>query len=152
MDPMAAAQRRAGARMTRILLSMSSAGQAAFYSGEMVLDLGEGWAVQADPYNNTFRLDYSPLRLYQEEQAQLAEREREKRAALAADIGTRPPIPKDVQMFVWQRDSGRCVQCASNQNLEFDHIIPFSMGGSSTARNLQLLCESCNRSKGADFG
>lgn len=63
----------------------------------------------------------------------------------------RQPIPDDVKMFVWQRDNGRCVKCGSQQNLEFDHIIPFSKGGSNTARNLQLLCEKCNRSKGANL-
>ncbi|MBN1139724.1 MAG: HNH endonuclease [Anaerolineae bacterium] len=61
----------------------------------------------------------------------------------------RSPIPDEVKMFVWRRDGGCCVKCGSRENLEFDHIIPLAMGGSNTARNLQLLCEKCNRSKGA---
>jgi len=61
--------------------------------------------------------------------------------------GRRKPIPDDVKMFVWQRDSGKCVKCGSRENLEFDHIIPLSKGGSNTARNIQLLCEKCNREK-----
>lgn len=64
----------------------------------------------------------------------------------------RAPIPQDVKMTVWQRDGGRCVACESQQNLEFDHVIPVAMGGSNTARNLQLLCETCNRRKGATLG
>ncbi|MGH9637491.1 MAG: HNH endonuclease [Candidatus Angelobacter sp.] len=63
----------------------------------------------------------------------------------------REQIPESVRMFVWQRDGGRCVKCGGQENLEFDHIIPVSMGGSNTARNIQLLCERCNRSKGANI-
>ena len=59
----------------------------------------------------------------------------------------RRPIPQDVKDAVWRRDEGRCVQCGSNENLEFDHIIPISKGGANTYRNIQLLCEPCNRSK-----
>ena len=59
----------------------------------------------------------------------------------------RERIPEDVRIFVWKRDEGRCVQCGSRENLEFDHMIPFSKGGGSTARNIQLLCETCNREK-----
>lgn len=56
-----------------------------------------------------------------------------------------------VKMFVWQRDQGRCVTCGSQERLEYDHIIPIAKGGSNTARNLQLLCERCNRAKGASI-
>jgi 5-methylcytosine-specific restriction endonuclease McrA len=41
------------------------------------------------------------------------------------------------------------VKCGSQRSLEFDHIIPVALGGSNTARNIQLLCEGCNRAKGA---
>lgn len=60
----------------------------------------------------------------------------------------RERIPEGVRLFVWQRDEGRCVSCGSRERLEFDHIIPVAEGGSSTERNVQLLCETCNRRKG----
>lgn len=66
-------------------------------------------------------------------------------------IFKREPIPDDVKMFVWQRDGGRCAKCGSQEKLEYDHIIPISKGGSNTARNIQLLCETCNRSKSANI-
>jgi hypothetical protein len=71
--------------------------------------------------------------------------------ARMSQAGRREPIHDDVKVFVWQRDEGVCVRCGSNQNLEFDHIIPLSMGGANSARNLQLLCEGCNRSKGGSL-
>ena len=66
--------------------------------------------------------------------------------------GKRKPIPQDVKDKVWNRDNGKCIQCGSNEDLEFDHIIPFSKGGANTYRNLQLLCEECNRSKSDNIG
>ena len=61
----------------------------------------------------------------------------------------REPIPEKVRHEVWRRDEGKCVDCGSRERLEFDHIVPLSKGGSNTARNLELRCESCNRRKGA---
>jgi len=57
-------------------------------------------------------------------------------------------IPTQVKVDVWKRDKGKCVKCGSNINLHYDHIIPFSKGGSSTtAANIQLLCAKCNLKK-----
>lgn len=60
----------------------------------------------------------------------------------------REAIPRAVQREVWQRDAGKCVECGTREKLCFDHIVPFSRGGSNTVRNVQLLCEHCNSSKG----
>jgi hypothetical protein len=57
-------------------------------------------------------------------------------------------IPTSVKLEVWKRDKGKCVQCGSQDNLHFDHIIPFSKGGSSLiAKNIQILCARHNLSK-----
>ena len=61
-------------------------------------------------------------------------------------------ITQSVKDRVWNRDGGKCVICGTNENLEFDHIIPFSKGGANTYRNIQLLCESCNREKSDKIG
>ena len=57
-------------------------------------------------------------------------------------------IPGDVKRAVWARDGGRCVQCQDNRYLEYDHIIPHSLGGANTYNNVQLLCRQCNSDKG----
>ena len=59
----------------------------------------------------------------------------------------REVIPEAVRIAVWRRDGGKCVKCGSRKNLEYDHIIPLSKGGSNTVRNIELLCEKCNRKK-----
>jgi 5-methylcytosine-specific restriction endonuclease McrA len=73
-------------------------------------------------------------------------------------------VPQDLKDQVWKRCQGMCQAnwrtdssldkntgdiCGSNENLEFDHIVPYSRGGKTTYRNLQLLCQRHNRIKGA---
>ena len=58
-------------------------------------------------------------------------------------------IPTHVKLEVWKRDHGRCVKCGATDELHFDHIIPFSRGGTSlTVDNIQLLCARHNLEKG----
>lgn len=59
----------------------------------------------------------------------------------------RSPIPDNVRVLVWQRDSGKCVVCGAQENLIFDHITPVAKGGSTAEINIQLLCERCHREK-----
>jgi len=57
-------------------------------------------------------------------------------------------IPTQVKLEVWKRDRGKCVVCGATDELTFDHIIPYSKGGTSlSAKNIQLLCERHNIAK-----
>jgi hypothetical protein len=57
-------------------------------------------------------------------------------------------IPTQVKLEVWKRDSGKCVACGSKDNLHFDHILPYSKGGTSLkSENIQLLCARHNLEK-----
>lgn len=59
-------------------------------------------------------------------------------------------IPTNVKLEVWARDNGRCVTCGATDELHFDHIVPFSKGGTSLkAENIQLLCARHNLKKSA---
>jgi len=57
-------------------------------------------------------------------------------------------IPSRVKAEVWSRDKGKCVECGSEDHLHFDHILPYSKGGTSeSAENIQLLCARHNLQK-----
>jgi hypothetical protein len=57
-------------------------------------------------------------------------------------------IPQWVKIAVAHRDGGKCRRCGSAYELQYDHIVPYSGGGSSTdVNNIQLLCGRCNRLK-----
>lgn len=59
-------------------------------------------------------------------------------------------IPTRVKLAVWKRDQGRCALCGAEDDLHFDHIIPYTLGGSSTKpENIQLLCARHNLQKHA---
>lgn len=56
-------------------------------------------------------------------------------------------IPASVKREVWLKAEGKCQQCSSKFGLQYDHIVPFALGGASVVSNLRLLCQSCNQRK-----
>ena len=56
-------------------------------------------------------------------------------------------ISSTTKKIVYARDGGKCRCCGSTIELEYDHIKPYSCGGSNDRSNIQLLCQKCNRSK-----
>ena len=68
----------------------------------------------------------------------------------------RASIPRQFKRILFGQQEGRCVgyNCACGNvpmpfaALQGDHIVPFSRGGSDDFDNWQLLCGSCNASKG----
>lgn len=57
---------------------------------------------------------------------------------------------KDIEDLL-RLQRGMCANCGERLNgkHDVDHIYPISKGGSNDPSNLQLLCGTCNRSKGA---
>jgi hypothetical protein len=59
-------------------------------------------------------------------------------------------IPAEVKRTVWQRDGGRCAfngrqgRCRETGFLEYHHVVPFAVGGETTAANIELRCRSHN--------
>lgn len=64
------------------------------------------------------------------------------------DIIQQRYIPGKIMQEVFLRDKGKCVVCGSEDNLHYDHKIPYSKGGTSIdSKNIQLLCARHNLRK-----
>lgn len=62
-------------------------------------------------------------------------------------VKTRPKISQAIRRGIMERDGYRCQHCSATEQLQIDHIVPWSKGGASTTDNLQVLCAPCNLSK-----
>lgn len=70
----------------------------------------------------------------------------------------RTHMPEWVKRAVFYRDRGRCVLCGKDlsgqlaisgeREIHYDHMVPLEQGGMNDVTNIQLLCSSCNLSKG----
>lgn len=57
-------------------------------------------------------------------------------------------ISHELKYKILNRDGGVCQNCGDIEDLSIDHKLPVSRGGVSHEHNLQILCMSCNSSKG----
>lgn len=67
-------------------------------------------------------------------------------------VDPRRAFSAEEKAAVYFRDGKKCKSCGNEfeiGQLEVDHVLPFSRGGMTDLSNAQLLCVSCNRSKGA---
>lgn len=63
-------------------------------------------------------------------------------------------ISRETMLQVIRRDGQICQAChrpVPDNEVEFDHIIPYSRGGTTTAHNLRLVHRNCNRTRGASL-
>jgi len=59
-------------------------------------------------------------------------------------------IPREIMFKVARRDNHVCQLChqyVPDDQVHFDHIIPYSKGGPTSVANIRLLCAICNRKK-----
>jgi hypothetical protein len=80
-------------------------------------------------------------------QALLVMLERDDDEGIEWELGFRlaDPIPDDVKRLVFERDGGRCLACGSHELIQYDHVVPSSLGGDNEPQNIRLLCAGCNR-------
>jgi hypothetical protein len=112
----------------------------------------------------TFHILFSDLRFLKDFQDLVAESISEISAeefptVLRIDGVLRRPkhIPKWLRKAIFHRDKGRCQACscdltgviALGSEIHIDHIRPLARSGSNDPTNFQLLCERCNKRKGA---
>jgi len=88
---------------------------------------------------------------------------REKLAAAVASKATLPfqkaidararsrTIPTAIRRELWRRQQAKCARCGSQRTLQIEHIQPWALGGSNDARNLTLLCRTCNQRSAIEY-
>mgnify|MGYP000253421870 CR=1 FL=1 len=55
-----------------------------------------------------------------------------------------------MKLKVYEKQKGICAKCGKHfelNEMEADHITPWSEGGKTNEENCQMLCKSCNRHK-----
>lgn len=113
-------------------------------------------------YNRYHKNTYNPIALEQEVATLMADDDVTKKSGiykyvLEKAIGTIDPSGLSIRTFsdsqkrtVYTQQGGICTCCGKKykyEEMEGDHIKPWSKGGKTEIANLQMLCRDCNRRK-----
>ena len=67
------------------------------------------------------------------------------------ELDTKRTLSHDEKLKIWNENKHRCKSCNKEftnfNEVEFDHIQPYSKGGKTQVENTQKLCKNFNRSK-----
>lgn len=111
--------------------------------------------------NEVFTILFNDRRLMREYNLKLAEDIRQLKRCDYPDLLEEdgvvkrfPKIPRWLEKGLRYRDKERCQLCGADlsipdKTIHFDHIVPLKNGGTNDPKNYQILCETCNTSKGA---
>ena len=113
-------------------------------------------------YNRYHKNTYDPIALEQEIATLMADEDVTKKNGiykyvLEKAIGNDDPSVLGIRAFsdsqkrtAYEQQGGVCPHCGKKyeyEEMEGDHIIPWSKGGKTELANLQMLCQACNRRK-----
>ena len=106
-----------------------------------VFDLVDGWQVEQEERSVfKFRLESSSATVAESSMPE----------GTVSGLEHPRVIPGAIKQEVFKRDGGKCVMCGAEDELHFDHVLPYSRGGSSlVAENVQILCARHNLEKSA---
>jgi HNH endonuclease domain protein len=113
-------------------------------------------------YNRYHKNTYDPIALEQEIATLMADEDVTKKSGiykyvLEKAIGNDDPSVLGIRAFsdsqkrtIYEQQGGVCPHCGKKyeyEEMEGDHITPWSKGGKTELENLQMLCQACNRRK-----
>lgn len=120
---------------------------------------GLPWGIYCNRYHKN---SYSPIALEQEIATLMADEDVTKKSGiykyvLEKAIGNNDPSGLSIRTFsdsqkrtIYEKQGGVCPHCGKKyeyEEMEGDHINPWSKGGKTELTNLQMLCQACNRRK-----
>ena len=86
-----------------------------------------------------------PRTLTDEERKQRKRQERRRYKSLKRGASVSEPYSRQDILDMYHA----CLACGTKDDLTLDHVVPLALGGADSEDNIQVLCRSCNSSKGA---